>query len=66
MCPLKVGDVLISNLEPDMKFDAKRDFRFDVAINKPQVIERKPLIETLQYFCDLIGGIATSFRPCLA
>jgi hypothetical protein len=41
------------------------NFRFNIAVNEPGVIEGKPLIETLVEFSYRVSGIVTSFEPCL-
>jgi hypothetical protein len=60
-CPLKVGDKLLVGLE----LDPDNDFRFDVALNEPEIAERKPVLETLRHFADAVGGAVTTLRPCL-
>ncbi len=63
MCPLKVGDVLPAI---DMEMDEQNDFRFDIALNEPEIVERKPLIETVQHFADLVSNTVLEFKPCLS
>jgi hypothetical protein len=61
-CPLKVGDKLLvsfAELDPD------NDFRFDIALNEPEIVERKPVLETLKHFADAVGSVITTLRPCL-
>ena len=64
-CPLKVGDLLIVGLDLSMEMDSNRDFRFEVAINEPNVLDGKPVIEAAQEFADLVSGTVKSFRPYL-
>lgn len=61
-CPLKVGDKLLVG---GMELDPDNDFRFDIALNEPEIAERKPVLETLKHFADAVSGIVTTLRPCL-
>ncbi len=59
MLALKVGDELWR--EPlDMKMDKNKPFTFDVALQKPGVIECEPALKTLQDMANLVGDIVTN------
>jgi hypothetical protein len=60
LCPLKIGDELFIGA-PDDEPNKKMQFRFDVALNEPQIIQAKPLIETINEFFGLIDGIVKQF-----
>jgi hypothetical protein len=60
--PLKDGDV-IANREAEM--DNDMNFTLDVAFTEPEVIEGKPVIETLHHLVDLVDNIILSFRSFL-
>jgi hypothetical protein len=62
--PLKTGDELFIDA-PDAEANEKMNFRFNIAVNEPGVIEGKPLLETLVEFSNRVSGIVTSFEPCL-
>jgi hypothetical protein len=61
---LKVGD----KLPRPAKVEAgqKLQFSFGISFNEPGVLERKPLVVTLQHFTDLVGNTVAQFKPCLA
>jgi hypothetical protein len=61
--PLKTGDKLYIT---DGKENEKTNFTFQVAINEPEVIEGKPLLETLIGFRDRISNIVDGFKPLLS
>jgi hypothetical protein len=61
--PLKVGDVLFTDL-PDATEKAI-DFRFNVGFNVTGVIEKQPLLETLNDLCNLVGSAIPQFKSCL-
>jgi hypothetical protein len=63
MCPLKVGDVLSGG---DVEMDLDNDFRFDVALYEPQIIESKAILPTVQQLSDLVASTIALFRPCLS
>jgi hypothetical protein len=65
LCPLKEGDQLLID-RPDAEPNQKISFLLDVAIHEPGVIESKPLLETVQYFTDLVANTVLAFKPCLA
>lgn len=59
---LEEGDV-IATREPNRGCDI--NFTLDVAFTKPDVIEGKPVIETLQRLADLVDNLIVSFKPLL-
>jgi hypothetical protein len=63
--PLKVGNKLFIDA-PDAEVNEKMDFRFDIALSEPGVIDGKPLLETVQHFHDLVSDTVLRFKPCLA
>jgi len=65
LCPLKAGDQLFIDAI-DAEPNQQMQFRFDVAINEVQVIEGKPMFETLHQLTELVSGIILTFKPCLA
>jgi hypothetical protein len=62
---LKVGSELLID-GADAEENKDMDFRLNVSLYEPGVIEGKPLLESVQQFADLVGGTVTSFKPCLA
>jgi hypothetical protein len=64
MAPLKAGDELYIGL-PDEEVNKDMQFRFDIAISEPGIIEGKSLIETLNHLANFIDGIVTGFAPLL-
>lgn len=65
LCPLKVGDELFID-SPDAEVNQQMNFGFNIALSEPGVVDSKPLLETVQHLTDLVSGIVTGFRPCLA
>ncbi len=65
LCPLKVGDELFIDAA-DAEPNDKMQFRFDIALNEPGVVEGKPLLEIIQHFSDLVSNTVPLFKPCLA
>lgn len=63
--PLKAGDELFIDA-PDAEEHKDMQFRFEVVIHEPGIIEGKPILETLVQFRDRVDGIIEAFRPCLA
>lgn len=63
-CPLEIGDVLLTGVDPS-DVDPDVDFRFDIALNEPQIVEGKAVIETLKHFSDLVRATIISFKGCL-
>lgn len=62
--PLKVGDELFVGA-PDEEVNAKMQFRFDVALSEPKIIEPESLLETVQQMANLVDGIISTFAPRL-
>jgi hypothetical protein len=62
--PMKAGLELYIDT-PDAEFDDKLQFRFDVAISEPQILEAKSLIETLHQMANLVEGIIRTLEPKL-
>jgi hypothetical protein len=62
--PLKAGDELFIDA-PNAKVNEKLQFRFDVALSEPQVIEGEPLLETLHQMVDLVDKLVPIFEPLL-
>src|SRR5439155_3646697 len=57
--PLKAGFELYIGAV-DEKPNPKQQFRFDVALSEPGVIDGKPLLETVNHFTALVDGIVTA------
>jgi len=64
MCPLKAGNELFIDA-PDAEVNEEMQFRFDISLSEPEIIEGKPLLETLHQLADLVGKIITAFEPLL-
>lgn len=62
--PLKTGDELFTDA-PDAEENQKTQFRFEIVIHEPGVIEGKPLRETMVQFRDRISSVVDAFKPCL-
>ncbi len=62
--PLKEGFELFIGAV-DEKPNPKQQFRFEVALSEPGIIEGKPLLETIHQLTALVEGIATALRPLL-
>jgi hypothetical protein len=62
--PLKEGDELLIDA-PDAEVNEKMEFRFNVALNEPGIIEGKPLLETLHQLTALVEGIVTALESRL-
>jgi hypothetical protein len=63
--PLKAGDELFIDA-PDAEEHNDMQFRFDIVIHEPGLIEGKPILETLVQFRDRVNCIIEAFRRCLA
>jgi len=63
--PLKAGDQLFIDL-PDAEEHKDMQFRFEIVVYEPGVIEGKPIVETVMTFRDRISDIVNAFKPCLA
>ncbi|HEX7337282.1 MAG TPA: hypothetical protein VF252_08745 [Gemmatimonadales bacterium] len=59
-----MGDVLLVG-PPQMEPDQKNDFRFDVALNEPQVAEGDPIIELVQQTTQFVNGVINQLCPFL-
>ena len=62
--PVKVGTELFIDL-PDSEENPERQFRFQLALYEPGIIEGKPLLETMQRFSDLVSKTVQQFENCL-
>lgn len=65
MFNLKVGDIL-ETVPPESEVYKKSDFRFNVSLNEPGVIECEPLLDTLSRFGELVNRTLSNFRPLLS
>ena len=45
--------------------DPEQQFRFEVALSEPGIIEGKPLLETLHQLTTLVEGIISALSPRL-
>jgi hypothetical protein len=64
MFPLKAGNVLFIGGQGD-EIDTKLEFRFDVGLGEPGIVEGDPLLDTLQEMAAHIRGIVMSFQGLL-
>jgi hypothetical protein len=62
--PLKPGFELYTG-GPDEEPDPNQQFRFDVALSEPGIVEGKPLVETLHQLTTLVESIVTALAPLL-
>jgi len=62
--PLKAGFKLYIGAV-DEKPNPKQQFRFDVALSEPGIIDGEPLLETVNQFTALVEGIVTALTPRL-
>ena|SRR6185295_3135399 len=62
--PMKAGHELFIDA-PDAEFDEKLQFRFDIAISEPQVLEAQSLFETLHQMANLVEGIIAALESKL-
>ena len=65
MFPLKVGDELFIDL-PDAEVNPGMQFRFDVALGEPGIVEGDAIIEALQQMIDEVGNTVRQFEPLLS
>ena len=63
--PLSMGSELFVDT-PDAEANEKIEFRFDVVLHEPGVIEGKSLTETAVQFRDRISSVVDSFKRFLA
>jgi hypothetical protein len=62
--PLKPGFELYTGAH-DEPCDPRQQFRFNVAINEPGIVESKSILETLHQLMTLVEGIVTTLTPRL-
>ena len=62
--PLKAGDKLLAD-STDTEPNKNMQFRFEIVINEPGLIEGKSLLETIVEFSNRVKGIVEAFRPHL-
>ncbi len=62
--PLKAGFELYIGAV-DEKPNPKQQFRFDVALNEPGIVEGEPLLQALHQFSALVEGIVVALTPRL-
>jgi hypothetical protein len=62
--PLKVGDVLFIDL-PDAKSNPNLQFKFDIVIQEPGIVEGEPLIEMLLVLIEAVNSLVSIFEPIL-
>jgi hypothetical protein len=62
--PLKTGDELFID-GPDAEPNDKMQFRFEVALSEPQVLEGEPVLEALHQMVDLVDNLVPAFAPLL-
>lgn len=62
--PLEAGDELFVDA-PDAEPNEKMQFRFEVALSEPQVLEGEPVLETLHQMVDLVDNLLPAFAPLL-
>ena len=65
LCQLKVGNELFIGRAEDEPND-KMEFRVDVSLIEPGVVECKPVVETIQHLADLVSNTVMLFKPCLS
>ena len=58
----KEGDVLLS-MPGNSEDDPEYQFAFDIAFGEPEIIEGKPLGETLLHMANVVENIVASFTP---
>jgi hypothetical protein len=63
--PLEPGKELFIDAA-DVEPNEKMQFRFDVAIHEPGLMEGAPIVETVVAFRDRVSDIVNGFKPCLA
>lgn len=62
--PLKAADELFIDAV-DAQPSKELDFRFNIMLNEPEVIEGAPLIDTLNGFSDIVSKTILQFGQCL-
>jgi hypothetical protein len=63
--PLEAGKELLIGT-PDEEPNENVQFRFDIAVHEPGLIDGEPIIPTLMQFRDLVKGVVESFRQFLS
>jgi hypothetical protein len=61
--PLKAGDEILTL--PESELEDFTSFTFDVALGEPGIIEGAPVVQTLQGFAKIVGGIVDNLAPLL-
>lgn len=62
--PVQVGDALFTDM-PDAQENSKIDFRFNIGLSVPNILEGVVLLDTLKDFCDLVSNTVLGFKSCL-
>ena len=62
--PLKAGDELFIDA-PDAKPNDKLQFRFNVALYEPQIVEAQSILELLHQLTALVEGVVVALTPRL-
>ena len=60
--PLKDGDVVATR---EAALDKDLNLTVDVAFTEPEVIEGRPVIETVRRLLDLVDNVIVDFGPLL-
>ncbi len=63
--PLKVGDELFIDAA-DAEENREMDFRLNIVLSEPGIIDGADLLDTVQGFSDLVSNTVLLFKPCLA
>jgi len=63
--PLKAGHELLIVKAKDVKHYSREQFRYDIAIGEPGVVEGEPLAETVHQTATLVDSIVEDFRTLL-
>jgi len=61
LCPLKAGDELLI-CDVDEEPNDKVQFRFEVSLNEPQIIQAQSLTETVHQLAGLVDSIISQFE----
>lgn len=65
-CPLQVGDVVFSSTGiAKIEGNPQINFGFEIALNEPQIIQSKPIIETIHQLLGLVDAIVGQFAAYL-
>jgi hypothetical protein len=61
-CPLQIGDVVFTGSGiAQIEGNPQMNFGFEVALNEPQIIHAKPLVETVHQLLGLVDSIVNQF-----